>query len=93
MAVSPNESYCEIVREDAPLNSLCDDPEKQALSGRRGCGKSQNAVIPRSEAMRNLSFCGHLNQEGSLAALGMTAFSLFSAACEAVLILRRLRHD
>jgi hypothetical protein len=39
--------------------------------------KVKNAVIPRSETTRNLSFCEHLNQEGSLASLGMTAFVLF----------------
>src|SRR5271154_2583888 len=55
--------------------------------------KVKIAVIPRSEATRNLSFCGHLNQEGSLASLGMTAFMLFSAACKAGLISRHLRHD
>jgi len=39
--------------------------------------KIKNAVIPKSEVTRNPSFCGHLNQEESLASLGMTAFLLF----------------
>jgi hypothetical protein len=55
--------------------------------------KVKSLVIARSEATRNPSFCGRLNQEGSLAALGMTAFLLFSAACEAGVIRRRLRRE
>ena len=42
--------------------------------------KVKNAVIPRSEVARSPSFCGYLNQEGSLVrlgGLGMTAFLFF----------------
>src|ERR1700690_1307509 len=46
-------------------------------AAREVAAKVKSAVIPRSEVTRNPSFCGHLNQEGSLAALGMTAFFSF----------------
>src|ERR1700690_3891703 len=42
---------------------------------------SRHPGSPPKRTTRNLSSCGYLNQEGSLAALGMTAVSLFSAAC------------
>jgi hypothetical protein len=45
---------------------------------------AEKAVIPRNETTRNSPFCGRLDLEGSLAALGMRAFSLFSATCEVV---------
>jgi hypothetical protein len=54
------------------------DPAKEAPE------KVKIAVIPRSAATRNLSFCEHLNQEGSLASLGMTALILFSATCKGI---------
>ena len=66
------------------------------LAAKEAAEKVKNAVIPRSEVTRNLSFCGHLNQEGSLVrlgGLGMTAFLLFSAACKAVVLLRGFRHE
>jgi len=50
--------------------------------GKEVAEKVKIAVIPRSEATRNLSYCEHLNQEGSLASVGMTAFMLFSATCK-----------
>ena len=46
--------------------------------------KVKNAVIPRSEATRNLLFVSKLRKSRSLAALGMTVFLLFSATSETV---------
>jgi hypothetical protein len=61
-------------------------PEARAIIGtaEEAAEKVKIAVIPRSAATRNPSFCEHLKQEGSLASLGMTAFMLFSATNEAV---------
>jgi hypothetical protein len=41
--------------------------------------------------MKNLSFCEHLNQEGSLASLGMTAFGSRFRVSESIPILRLSR--
>ncbi len=45
------------------------------------------AVIPRSEATRNLLFVSNLRKSRSLAALGMTTLRLFSASCLAAEVL------
>src|ERR1700690_2025537 len=72
-----------------PLKSLCENSKHRILAAEEAAEKVKNTVIPESEVTRNPSFCGHLNQEGSLVrlgGLGMAAFLLFSAACEAALV-------